>query len=44
MSYNEKILEQFEMQQAKGVDILMIRQNALVHTKKEYQANSSTII
>lgn len=41
--YIEKILERFGMQQAKGVDTPMVRQNALVHAEKGYQADSSTI-
>lgn len=42
-SYIEKILERFRMQQTKGVDTPMVKQNSLVHANKEYQANNSTI-
>lgn len=31
------------MQQAKGVNTLIVKQNSLIHTNKEYQANNSTI-
>ena len=41
--YVEKILERFGMQQAKGVNTLMVKQNALVHVDKRYQADYSRI-
>ncbi len=42
-SYVEKILERFGIQQANGVDTPMVKQNALVHDDKGYQADNSTI-
>lgn len=42
--YVEKILERFGMQQTKGVDTPMVKQYALVHASKDYQADSSTNI
>ncbi len=41
--YVEKILERFEMQQAKGVDTPIVKQHALVNASKDYQADSPTI-
>ena len=41
--YVRKILERFGMQQAKSVDTPMVKQNALVHANKGYQAENSTI-
>ncbi len=41
--YVKKIQERFGMQQAKGVDTPMVKQNALVHADKRYQADNSTI-
>lgn len=41
--YVEKILERFGMQQAKGVNTPMVKQNSLVHADKEYQADNSMI-
>lgn len=39
----EKILECFGMQQAKGIDTLMVKQNTLVYANKRYQGDNSTM-
>ena len=41
--YVKKILERFRMQQTKGVDTPMVKQNALLHVDKGYQADNLTI-
>ena len=41
--YVEKILERFGIQQAKGVNTLIVKQNALVYADKGYQADNLII-
>lgn len=41
--YIKKILEHFGMQQAKGVNTPIVKQNSLIYTDKKYKANNSTI-
>ncbi len=41
--YFEKILERFEMQQAKSVNTPMVKQHVLLHASKDYDADSSTM-
>ena len=43
VSYVEKILKCFEMQQAKGIDTPIVKQNTLVYANKRYQGDNSTI-
>lgn len=40
----EKILKYFKMQQAKSVNILIVKSYFLVYINKKYQANNSIII
>lgn len=41
--YVEKILERFRIQQAKGINTLIVKQNALVYADKGYQADNLII-
>ncbi len=41
--YVKKTLDRFGMQQAKGVDISIVKQKALVHANERYQADNSAI-